>query len=365
MGAFTCLELARRGLRVAGFDQFAPPHGLGSHSGATRVFRTAYAEHADYVPLALRAGELWDRLGEEAGAVFLHRCGMLSLGPDDSTLIAGARASAAAHRLAIEELGAAELRARFPAFAAPRGWTALFERTAGWVDVDGVLRFALEQAARAGADVRLNTAVEGWEPKNGAVRIRTAGGDVAATRLIVTAGAWSGRLMAELKLGLQILRKALVWVDPVRPELFAPAVFPVFASADKFFYGFPNIGGDGVKLAIHWSETAPTGVPGDAQPEPGEGEIRPVLEEAAELMPSLGRRVIRSKSCLYAMTPDEHFVIDRHPRAENVWFAAGFSGHGFKFAPAIGEALVDLATRGSTALPVGFLSLDRKSLRGS
>ena len=372
MGAFACLELARRGLAVAGFDRFAPPHGRGSHNGATRVFRTSYAEHPDYVPLALRAGALWDRLGEQAGNIFLHRCGMLSLGPGASALIEGTRTSATLHGLDLEELSPARLRSRFPAFAPPSGWTALFEPAAGWVDVDGAMRFALQEAARASVDVRLNTSVEGWDERGGGFRITTSAGEFVAKRLVITAGAWTQGLLAELQLPIRILRKALVWVDPLRPEHFAPGVFPVFASADKFFYGFPNIGSAGVKVAIHWTETASAGNPAYPLPEPGPDEIGSVLEAAAELIPSLaGRlpgaleRVTDSRSCLYCMTPDEHFILDRHPQHENVWFAAGFSGHGFKFAPAIGEALADMALRGKTELPVGFLSLKRLTSRNS
>jgi sarcosine oxidase len=372
MGTFACLELARRGLRVIGVDQFAPPHDRGSHSGDTRVFRIVYAEHPDYVPLAQRAGELWDRFGEEAGRALLHRCGMLSAGPPESALITGTRASADAHRLRLEELSSAEVSARFPALALPRGWAALFEPTAGWVDVGAALRFGIEQAARAGVEVRLDTRVEAWESRGGECVVRTSEGRFATERLVIAAGAWSGRLLAGLDLPLKIVRKALVWVNPLDPQSFDPAAFPVFATADKFFYGFPNIRGDGVKLATHCSESAPLVDADQVQAEPGPDEIRPALEAAAALLPSLAGalpevfgRVIRSKSCLYCMTPDEHFVIDRHPHFGNVSFAAGFSGHGFKFAPAIGEVLADLAVHGTTKLPVGFLSLNRPALRVS
>src|SRR5688572_30345006 len=122
MGTFTCLELARQGLTVIGFDQFAPPHDRGSHTGATRVFRTAYAEHPDYVPLAQRAGILWDRMGAEEHTTVLHRTGMLSLGPPESHLISGIRTSAAAHRLEVEDLSREQVQSRFPAFMAPAGW---------------------------------------------------------------------------------------------------------------------------------------------------------------------------------------------------------------------------------------------------
>lgn len=368
MGSFTCLELARRGASVIGLDQFAPPHNRGSHTGSTRVFRTAYAEHPDYVPLAQRAGRLWEELGQAAGTVFLHRCGMLSLGPADSALISGIRASASAHGLPVEELPERDIRSRYPVFELPPGWMGIFEAEAGWVDVDAGLRFGLEQAERAGAHVRVNTAVESWQKRGGEFVLGTSAGRFTAKRLIITAGAWAGRLIADLKLPLRVLRKALIWVYPLRPEHFQPAVFPIFAVAEKFFYGFPNIGGEGVKLAIHCSDTAPVVNPDEMRSEPTPAEIGEVMTLAARFLPGLAgpfpgalQRLIGAKSCLYSMTPDEHFIVDRHPQVDNLYFAAGFSGHGYKFAPVIGEALADLALQGETALEIGFLRLQRLS----
>jgi sarcosine oxidase len=366
MGTFACLELARRNVSVIGLDRFEPPHDRGSHTGATRVFRTAYAEHPDYVPLALRAGLLWEQLGAEAGRTLLHRTGMLSLGPPESALLCGVRASAAAHNLVVEELSERQVRSRFPGFELMAGWEALFEPAAGWIDVDAAMRFGLERAAHSGAELRLNTPVERWEWKSGGFVVITAAGSFTAKRLIITAGAWANRLISDLALPLRVIRKALVWVNPVRPELFRPDRFPVFASARHFFYGFPQIGGTGVKLGIHSNQGATAVDPDVNRPEPGFDDVRPVLETAAELMPSLAgslpdalNRVLRTKSCFYTMTPDEHFVIDRHPEFENLILAAGFSGHGFKFAPVIGEALADLALTGRSTLPVGFLGLSR------
>ena len=246
MGTFACLELARRRRTVIGFDQFAPPHDRGSHSGATRVFRTAYAEHPDYVPLAVRAGVLWDGYGAEQGTTFLHRTGMLSLGAPDSPLLCGARASAAAHHLTIENLSRSQIRSRFPVFDVPIGWEGVLEPTAGWIDVNAALRSGLDQALRAGASLRSNTQVEDWSWTGDRFAVRTSAGTFMAAHLIVTAGAWVSRILADLALPLQVVRKVLIWVNPLRDHSL-----PVFAAGSNFFYGFPNIGGEGVKLAIH------------------------------------------------------------------------------------------------------------------
>jgi sarcosine oxidase len=366
MGTFACLEFARLGLRVIGFDQFDPPHDRGSHTGDTRVFRTAYAEHPDYVPLAQRAGVLWDRLGSEEGETFLHRMGMLSIGEPDSTLITGTRTSAAAHDLKLQSLTPAEVRARFPAFRLPAGWDALFEPAAGWIDVNASLQAGLRQARRFGAEFHCSTRLENWRWTGSAFELTTTNGSFAAGHLVITAGAWAGRMLQALDLPLTVVQKLLVWVRPDRPEFFTPHNFPVFASARDFFYGFPDINNNGVKLAIHWSGGEPAVDPDSVRLPPGREGIRPVLEAAEELLPSLAghlpgafSRVTRTKTCLYTMTPDEHFVIDRHPHIRNLIFGAGFSGHGFKFAPAIGEALVQMALHGTSKLPVEFLSVKR------
>ena len=218
MGTFASLEFARRGRSVIGFDQFAPPHDRGSHSGATRIFRTAYAEHPDYVPLALRAGVLWDRYGAEQGTTLLHRTGMLNLGSPDSHLVSGARASAAAHNLTIENLTRSQIRSKFPVFDVPVGWEGVLERSAGWIDVNEALRLGLEQAARAGVALRINTRVEGWSWTGDRFAVRTSAETVIAAHLIVTAGAWASRILADLALPLKVRRKVLIWVDPLRDQ---------------------------------------------------------------------------------------------------------------------------------------------------
>lgn len=362
MGAFACLELARRKAKVIGFDRFAPPHGHGSHSGDTRIYREAYAEHPDYVPIAKRAGQLWDQYGQEFGTELLRRSGLLSIGSETSPLIAGTLESAAVHSLAIERLSPAEVRARFPAFSPPPDAIGIFEPTAGWVDVNAALSIGLQQARRFGADIRLNCTVESWDKDGGHFRLRTPEGDINAARLIITAGAWASSALQDLALPFRVLRKVIVWIDPLEPDLFRPDSFPIFAVADRFFYGFPNFQGKGVKLAIHQDPAARSVSPNDLQGPVEDVEIEPILDFAETYLPRLtGRgsraldRVLSTRTCLYTMTPDEHFIIDRHPSYEDAWIAAGFSGHGFKFAPAIGEALADLALDGQTELPVGFL----------
>ena len=362
MGSFACCELARRGLKVAGIDRFSPPHDRGSHSGATRVFRIAYAEHPDYVPLAQRAGMLWDRYAEEAGVPLLHRCGLLSVGPPDSALIQGIEKSSTLHGIAATKHTAEEVRRLFPVIEPPEDQAGIFEPSAGWVDVDAAIATAQRFSQRADATLLTDCPVLHVEKQGSHFAITTQGGEITAQRVVVTAGAWSSQLLSRLGLPLRVERKVLLWVNPRAPERFTPDVLPIFAFAERFFYGFPSIGGRGVKMAIHWEKGHTVDDPTAPVAEATLEDAEPVLEMASRFLPALAGalpgaldRISALKTCLYTTTPDEHFIIDRHPEWENLTFAAGFSGHGFKFAPVVAEALADLAMFGKSTLPVDFL----------
>jgi sarcosine oxidase len=372
MGSFACCELARRGLRVIGFDRFAPPHGRGSHSGDTRVFRIAYAEHPDYVPLALRASELWDEYASIGEAQLLTRCGMLSLGPREGDLISGILKSSGIYGLEAIQHTPAEIRRTFPAFAPDEGHVGVFEPKAGWIDSNAAIETALRVAELRGATLQLDDPVLQWSHNGTHFEITTACGTVAAEKLVITAGAWTSQLLQRLGLPLQVQRKVLTWIDPLDPALFQPGAFPVFAFSEGFLYGFPAIGEQGVKLAVHWKPGQLVADPSEPVSEANLDDAAEPLAIAAKLLPRLAgqlpqslQRVKRMKTCLYTMSHDEHFFVDRHPEWPGLVFAAGFSGHGFKFAPAIGEALADLAATGMARLPVGFLSTARLAAKHS
>lgn len=366
MGSFACCELARRGLRVIGFDRFQPPHSRGSHSGDTRVFRIAYAEHPDYVPLALRASELWDEYSEIGETELLTRCGMLSIGPPEGNFIRGLLHSAAIHKLNATEYGPAEVEHMFPAFAMEETHVGVFEAKAGLIDANAAIETALRLAERYGATLQLDQPVLRWTHEQGHFVLKTASATIHSEKLVITAGAWTTQLLRGLGLPLQVQRKVLTWVDPIDPALFQPGAFPLFAFGEEFLYGFPSINNDGVKLAVHWRPGQTVLDPTEAIPEASLDDATEPLGMAVRLLPQLAgplpqalQRVRRMKTCLYVMSPDEHFLVDRHPEWANLVFAAGFSGHGFKFAPAIGEVLADLTTTGVSMLPIKFLGLSR------
>ena len=365
MGSFTALELAGRGASVVGFDRWSPPHQEGSHGGETRAFRTLYTEHPDYVPLMKRSLELWERLAGECRRDLLTWTGVLSLGEPGSPLIEGVQQSASVHGLPVQALSGDEVRRRFPALSPPGNFTGLLDTRAGLIDVEAALGCALQEARRLGADLRLDREVLGWSVEGREVWVSTRKERVRAKRLVVALpepGAIRHPEGLEAAAGGAAPGADLVQTPPAgmvsararrRSSSFAPGAF----------YGFPEIGGAGVKIAYHER--------GDPLPEfpvrvppAAEADLAPLVRDIARFVPGLLDpdrppldQMVAAKTCLYTLTPDGHFIIDRHPQYEQVLFGAGFSGHGFKFAPLVGEVLADLALEGKTGRPIDFLRL--------
>ena len=357
MGSAAALELARRKATVIGFDQFRPPHNSGSHSGQTRVFRAGYAESPQYVPLVDRARTLWAQLSDEFGTKLLNPSGLLTMGMEQSEALRGIQLCADLGLVQVDRLLAEEIRYRYPAFRIPDEFIGLFEPGAGWLDVDAAISGMQRRAVELGAEFCLDEAATGWEQNDGEVIIRTAKQEVRARKLVITAGAWTTQVLRDMGISIRILRKTFVWLTPEFPEQFAEGAIPIFGFPPNAFYGFPNIRGQGVKVAEHWGGQ-PIERPELSQPM-SEKDFAPILNSAAQFLPGLSTNVLRSTTCLYSMTPDEHFILDTHPEHKDVVLAAGFSGHGFKFAPLIGEIMADLALEGTTRLPIEFLKWNR------
>jgi len=360
MGSAAALELARRHASVIGFDQLRPPHSVGSHGGGTRVFRAGYAESPAYVPLVQHAGILWERLSQEVGTNLLTRSGLLTMGLEPSAAIQGIQHCADLGLLTLDRLSAEEIRYRYPAFQVPDDFIGLLETTAGWLDVDSAILGMQRRAAELGAELSLDEGVTGYEIRAGEVVVRTAKREVHARRLVITAGPWTAQILRDLGIPIRIVRKTFVWFDPLLPDEFAASAIPVFGLPPNSFYGFPNIRGEGVKVAEHLGGEE-IARPEDAWPAADQDHAS-ILATAARFLPGLAgqppansTRIVKSATCLYSMTPDEHFILDIHPVQPCVVFAAGFSGHGFKFAPLIGEVMADLALEGQTNVKIDFL----------
>ncbi|MDB5171412.1 MAG: Sarcosine oxidase [Phycisphaerales bacterium] len=361
MGAATCYELARRGTRVLGLEQFDIPHHLGSSTGFSRMIRMAYYEHPDYVPLLRRAYELWDDLESASGQKLLHITGGLYMGPPDGGVVSGSLASARQHGLPHELLDRSQIAERFPQFQLPGDWAALYEPRAGFLLPEKVIAAYADLALHAGAEIHGREPVLDWQAGAKGITVRTPRGEYAASHLVFTGGAWTSSLLRDLGIELKVTRQVMGWVWPREPERFSLGHFPVWAidnPAGGLDYGFPlHPENPGLKIAHHapGQPADPNNVIRDPLPA-DEQTFRPALRQ---YLPTADGPLLSLRTCLYTNSPDHHFIIDRHPRHERVTIACGFSGHGFKFASVVGEVLADLATSGKTELPIGFLGLRR------
>jgi len=364
MGSAALHHLARRGKRVLGLERFTPGHDRGSSHGSTRIIRLGYFEHPAYVPLLRRAYALWRELEAASGRRLLHVTGIAEIGPAAGPLVRGTLASARLHELSHEVLSAPELMRRFPAFRVPNDYVAVLQPEGGILAAEHSLHAQLALAAAAGADIRSGETVQAIEPRAGSVRVMTDRGIIEAGVAIVAVGAWTKTLLPEFGAGLRATREVMAWFAPTDADLLCADRFPVFIieSRHGMHYGIPALRGEpspaGIKVAKHHHRDET--VDPDAYDRTVSAADQALIRAAiADHLPTANGELLEAKTCLYTMTPDGNFLIDHLPGAPNVIVASPCSGHGFKFAPVIGEALADLATTGVTPHDIGWFSRRR------
>ena len=357
MGSAAVHHLARRGQRVLGLDRFPPGHERGSSHGGTRMIRLGYFEHPSYVPLLRRTYALWRELEVVAGEKILHVTGIAEMGHPDSALVAGTLEAARLHGLAHDVLAAADVMRRFPAFRLPADFVGVVQPDGGFLQIEPALRAHRDLAQAAGAELRFGTAVHAIAARGGHVRVATDGGEIEAGATIVTAGAWVQKLLPDLPVRLRVTRQVMAWFAPRDAAPFAPDRCPVFLleSPHGMHYGFPA-DDMGVKFAKHYhaDEAVDPDTCDSVVSAADEALIRPAL---AEFLPQANGSLRHAKTCLYTMTPDGDFIVDQLD--PHIVVASPCSGHGFKFAPVIGEIAADLATTGATPHDISRFRLAR------
>ncbi|MET0896417.1 MAG: N-methyl-L-tryptophan oxidase [Mycobacterium sp.] len=356
MGSAAAYHLARRGVRVLGLERFTPAHDRGSSHGGSRIIRQSYFEDPAYVPLLLRAYELWAELQQSTGLEVHRLTGGLFIGPPDCLTVAGSQRAALEWSLPHEMLSAGDIRRRFPTLTPNSGDVALYEAKAGFARPEMTVQAHLDLATREGATLQFGEEVQHWTDGPAGVSVTTGSGTYTAGQLVICPGAWAPTLLAELGIPITVERQVLYWLDPVGGT--APfQEHPIFIYENPFgeqIYGFPAIDGPdgGVKVAFFRKGQVCTPETIDRTVYPR--EIDEMRERATQLLPALTGPAVDTATCMYSNTPDEHFVITRPAAYTNVTVACGFSGHGFKFVPVVGEVLADLATTGTTAHPIGL-----------
>lgn len=357
MGGAAANALAGRGVNVLGLEAFEPGHDQGSAHGGTRIIRQSYFESPDYVPLLRRSYELFRELEEESGRDLMQLCGGIYIGDPASITFAGSKLAAEMHGLDHEILTADEIRTRFPTMDPADDALGLYEANAGYVRPEETTLANAEVAARKGATLHFHEKVLSWTTTDdGGVEVTTDRATYSGDRLIVSPGAWAPVMLPELKLPLQIDRMLFHWFTPdctdeVPFSAWSEENHPVYIEethGNDQIYGFPATDGPdgGFKLGFFRKGTPTTADTIDRTVTDDENDV--MRARALELFPGLTGPVVQAKSCLYSVTPDEHFVLGPHPDHPQVIVACGFSGHGFKFVPVIGEILADLAVDGTT-----------------
>jgi sarcosine oxidase len=366
MGSAALYHLARRNVRAIGLERFEPGHERGSSHGRTRIIRHGYFEHPSYVPLVRRAAAMWRELEAASGRPLMTVTGIAEIGRPDSTLVAGTLAATRQHNLPHEVVTAHELMRRHPAFRLPQDYVAVIQPDGGFVEAEAGIRAHLRLATAAGADMRTSERVLSIEQIGDRVRVKTERKAYEASAVIVAAGPWTASLLPELAFPLQVTRQVLLWVRPNQPELFRPGWFPVFMieSEHGIHYGFPLHDDGLLKIAKH-HHAGEIVDPEHCDRVVSAADEATITGPLFAMLPAATGPVMAAKTCLYTMAPDGDFVIDRVPGRERIVIASPCSGHGFKFAPVIGQAVADLALAGRTAVDIRRFRLSRFAVAAS
>lgn len=361
IGSAILADCAARGSRAIGLEQFARGDALGSSSGRSRLIRKAYFEDAAYVPLLLRAYDLWRELERETDSPILQTIGLLLVGEENGQVVRGSLGAARQHGLRVESLGQNEILSRYPMLKLDEGEIGVFEPDGGVLNPERAVAAQIALAERRGAEVRFGSALKSWRADGDGFAIQTADQTIIlARRLILALGPWFKVTLDSLGVSIRVQRNVQVWFAP-RTDAYAAGRFPAFLLERKTLpaplYGFPDFG-DGLKAAFHGFGELTEADHVDREIDLAR-DVAPLARSLENWMPGASGEVSDAKACLYSRTPDEHFVIDRHPAFPNLVLCGGFSGHGFKFAPVVGEIAAELALDGGTRHQIDFLSLKR------
>jgi sarcosine oxidase len=361
MGSAAVYHLAKRGLRVLGLERYDVPHAMGSSHGHTRIIRMAYFEHPSYVPLLGRSYDLWRELQNDAGEQLLYITGSLDIDRAGGRVTQGSLQSCRDHGLEHEVLSNTDIMSRFPAYQVADDIQAVWQAEGGFLLSERCIVSHVVQAQANGAVVHGRERLLEWSPTTGnGVHVTTDKGEYEAGHLVFCAGAWTASFLDFLRDSAVPERQVLIWLQPTRPELFQLDSFPVFNFRvdEGHFYGFPIFGVPGMKFGRyhHLGEI----VDPDRLTRECDARDEQLLRDFAKrYFPTATGPTISMTTCMFTNTPDEHFILDLHPEYPQVSIAAGFSGHGFKFASVVGEIMADLATDGTTSHDVSRFAVDR------
>lgn len=362
MGSATAYHAARRGYSVLGLDTHVRNHTQGSSHGRSRIIRESYFEGTEYVPLVQRAYERWRELEEESGKHLITMTGGMYIGSPRSSMITGVKRSADEHRLACDYLSAAEVMFRFPIFHVPDGMVGVYEVNGGILDAEACVTAHLDLATRYGAELHHGEPVVHWVADGSGVCVETPQGNYKGERLIVAAGPWTNDVLFELSLPLTVWRVVNAHFEPTRTDFgVGQCPFYILDVPEGIYYGLPALADQGIKAGRHDVGEACT--PRTIRRDVTSSEVDMLRSVLDHYVPGAAGALKATTTCIYTMTPDTHFLIDRHPTHSQVVYASCCSGHGFKFSSAIGEILTELAVGATPELSIGVFSASRFNSR--
>jgi sarcosine oxidase len=365
MGSAAAYEFGRRGRRVLALDQFDVPNVFGASVGVTRIIRLAYSEHPNYVPLLRRSYELWRDLQKVANEQLLFITGGIDAGDESSDTIKGSLKSCEEYALPHEFMSGVDVNRRFPGYCLPSDMVGVYQPDGGFLMSERCVVAHVNAALAHGAEVHARERVRGWDVRSGRVVVTTDQARYEAESLVLTAGPWTPAIATDLAPSVVAERQVLLWAQPRRPEYFEPARFPIFnmEAPEGRYYGFPVHHVPGFKIGkYHHRRESVVADSVDRDCHPADEAV--LREGIRRYFPEADGPTLAMKVCMFANTPDGHFIIDHHPEARNVIVAAGFSGHGFKFCGVVGEIAADLAIEGSTKFDVDLFRMRRPTKSG-
>jgi sarcosine oxidase len=359
MGAAAGWRLAARGAQVVCFDRHSPPHAFGSSHGESRITRTAYFEGPWYVPLLQETFPLWRELESATGADLLTLTGALMIGPPSAEAVAGALAAAADHGLDVRLLKADEIRKTYPGHIVGNRDVAVLDAQAGFIRPEAAVAAMIGRLEALGGEIRRGVVVTAVDPLPDGVEVVTDEARETFDAVVIAVGPWMHDLIDWLPLTVE--RQVLVWfaIDD-KIDWLTPRRFPVFIrQADGIgdVYGFPTLDGVSVKIARHHEGDATD--PNHVLRDVADSELDSLRRYVRTRLRGVSKRVVRTVTCMYTNTPDGHFAIGLHPEDARIAVLSACSGHGFKFAPVVGDIAADLVRDGNTSRDISHFSLGR------
>jgi sarcosine oxidase len=337
MGSFAFWQLAKMGVKVIGFEKFIPGHDKGEAHGESRIFRTSYAEGAEYVPLLFEARKLWRDLENDSGEELYLETGGLMVGRPNDGFLDGILKCVQLHDIPHEIFTSREAQKLFPQHIFEDQDVVLLDKQAGLVKPELAIKTAIEQGLKHGGIIYAENEVTTIEPDESGVTITCGDKAFRVRHVIVAAGAWTSKLFPQLQLPVWVERQVMFWYEMKTPRLFMPDQFGIFARVinGHNWYGFPSLNGKTVKIAIH--HEGETVDPDTIDRNLYLGDMQPVTELVKQYIPDLIPEPVKGKVCMYTNTADNYFILGQMPSIPNLTFLGPMAGHGFKFAPIIGK----------------------------